>query len=236
MVPMTPRFGTKRGRRASISSFEPSLINESMASIPEQIESIDDIDLSDFVDDEERPKDSDRGVCHFKHFVDGFSAEIDNGGMSVDEVDELLTIAEHHDCLKPVAVIATEALRERVSSISFDELGVVDLRFLRLSPEAMRAILSGEALRIWSENDIFLAVTQWAAYPQPTASDDTDPPNDAEYGRFDFVQKEIRYHLMDRWFLSIVAKHYLPLHRNKEAVLEAMSGMSLCHPANPTNP
>jgi len=39
------------------------------------------------------------------------------------------------------------------------------LEFRRLSPVAVSLILGGNVLRCWSENDIFLAITQWAAFP-----------------------------------------------------------------------
>lgn len=199
-------------------------------------------------------------AAHFRHIVPGFSADtvhFDNGGMGIFEVSQLLLIGKHFECLLPIREIAKQALRDRVTALRFNRFGVVSLEFRRLPAVAVNIILRGDSLRSWSENDIFLAVTQWAAFPlharlpslkKEEESNDTsrhtagrhienprfvaeDTRREAVCRRFNAVQDHIRFHLLDPWFMDIAVKNYHPLQRNAKAMLVALQSAtktSLC--------
>jgi len=73
----------------------------------------------------------------FRHIRSG------EGGLSLFEVAQLLSVVEHFQSLSAIAEVAKEALRERVLSLDFNAFGVVEVEFRRLPPSAVVTILSG---------------------------------------------------------------------------------------------
>merc|ERR1712216_657069 len=66
--------------------------------------------------------------------------------------------------LNNISQFAESILVSTFNRIRFDHKGQITNSFKRLSPQALGIVLSGQELKVNSENDVFAAVVQWLQF------------------------------------------------------------------------
>lgn len=160
------------------------------------------------------------------HISAEYDSQFDNGGMSLFEVSSLLLLDNDFLFLSKVQKISEMALCQRYKVLKFDEFGIVDLEFRKLPSRAVNIILKNNEFTSYSENDVFLAATQWAAYPLHTEDKYTMNPYDNKqqsvHKRFAQIAANLRFHFIDEWYIDSIITHYEPILFNTQCLIKLL--------------
>eukprot|EP01083_Nonionella_stella_P040612 110177_1 len=192
------------------------------------------MDRLQFIAMRDRPKKVQTNNSKFvRHVSDGFNPSFDNGGMTISQVSNLLFVGEdgmHLECLEKIVEIGRTALSARYRQLRFNKYGIVDSAFRKLPSIAITTILTSNEFCSYSENDIFLACTQWAAYPLHDDDEDDDGytmnPQDNKQEivikRFNTIWHNIRYDAVDAWYLDCCVQYYEAIKQNNDALVKIL--------------